>query len=1726
MPLLSGRRTATSVLASLALLGMSLGKEFEISYVIEPFEAENITQSQGWFTTDSALDYAATKEESLFGNASLRIDLEPLPPVGTFGFGWTSPEGQPLHNCIGATHLSLWYRLKTTTFHVTGIQLSLTDDSNQTGNYHHDTADSSDNHQWQEILIDLDNDLMPFNTGQIRGWQVEVEVTSASVDPEGAQAILFDQLACVGGGEMLGNPLRLDGKTWDQAVREGNWREEYYQSDQSASQSELELRGDDTFAVNYTIEQTEDWGGFMSVEFVAPGHGYYNLSGATDVYFQYEILQASSAPGRAHLRLILTESSETTACSDQCSNDWERWYAFNYILDETSGTSGVVDLPLEGSEQGGVAPFWLPGWSGGVGNRQLDVEHIKGMVLEFSVDSQGDKGSLVHGMLDIHGMAAQFNEEEQSKNDNNEPFEISYVMEPFEWKDDDWFVHDNNTNLNITLTQPGEGLFGNSSLLVGFDFEGPATAEFGVLNPNAPFNCYGATHLSIWYRLNETLATSMPEILLRLVDDDGDSKKVHLERYTTIRFPAPQDDGWHEFRIPTEQMKLDNDVGGNGWLDLNRLRGWSIAVTGASTTGALEVDQLACIGGEALIGSSFHIGLASFEEALEKDVWSAQFYQSELSENETSIGLEEGAFRVDYTVQQVESWGGFIGLGSQAPGPAYYNLSRANYLNLRYKTRQPASVPGRLHLRLILNDRSDVCSTCSDYERWYNFNYVLDENQTTGEIQIPLEGSTDASSPFWFTGWAGGVGNMEFDKDHIKGFLFEFSVDSQGDLGSTVSGAVDLFDLSASKTKDFLSLQGQETSDEGILVEEHDLYFDTSSPRFRRREFLGNQCAETCASDPTCLYALSTGSDCYTASSLAAGDVTLANTVALRRDVTAFWLDGRRRGDFCEVCECLEADRTIDCHSRDLKTAPKIFRLPWHPRTLDLRNNSNLLVLGYGALDEIADSLEELWLPEQMAYVSPDLNEMPALSAIHWGGPSKVLSNVILRPDGAFSDVCCSQGRHTNLTEPSAGMTFCQMDVKRPGSDSTYAPFLNYFDGSHISIIRPNSDFMSEAADSVEKCAEYCSIVSDCKYFSYDARFPQAEHVCYLRRDNGTIHRTVCCEADHYADEDKLLPGWTSGMPPRTRNEVDNARVLIGPQLLVVDPSNGYEAHYDLHLGSMPLRGAVWIEPSILVETSGLDVVFQPERVVLYDSISTVRVTVTVSVAGVDLGRKLPPLLVHNSITSCDQAFMESSDAIIADRDTTVFIDIILPEVEDDSIAWVILAVSVSLAIVTAIVLFIYFDLQRKSNDAIWEVKRSELVFGNPPEIVGRGSYGLVLKAEYRGTAVAVKRVIPPKQKKTAAGAMDDSTGHKFSGSYEIKPEESVRSKPSTTLGSFMMSIGGNSISGTRSRHSTWKKRKEDFMKEMRHLSKLRHPCITTVMGAVVGKTEPMLVMELMHHGSLYDLLHNETMILDAELILPLLRDISQGMRFLHSSKPTVVHADLKSQNILVDKNFRAKVADFGLSQRKMNVAAGTPLWMAPELLRGECSNTAASDVYSFGIILYEVYSRKEPYCGEEVEEVLRLVADKTMNKRPEIPKNMPPSVQAFMTDCLVAEPEQRPTFTELDQRLQRVDEKNLETPNNLRSSRRRANISLDDIFPKHIADALAEGRKVEAQHRDCVTIFFSDIVGFTNISSTLEPVKIAGMLDRLYTKFDNLSHKHDIYKVETIGDAYMAVSN
>jgi len=257
-------------------------------------------------------------------------------------------------------------------------------------------------------------------------------------------------------------------------------------------------------------------------------------------------------------------------------------------------------------------------------------------------------------------------------------------------------------------------------------------------------------------------------------------------------------------------------------------------------------------------------------------------------------------------------------------------------------------------------------------------------------------------------------------------------------------------------------------------------------------------------------------------------------------------------------------------------------------------------------------------------------------------------------------------------------------------------------------------------------------------------------------------------------------------------------------------------------------------------------------------------------------------------------------------------------------------------------------------------------------------------------------------------------------------------------------------------------------------------------------------------------------------------------MVYLHAASPPVLHKDLKAGNVLVDDKFRAKITDFGLSMKGAKGMIGTPFWMAPELLRGE-KHTTKTDVYAFAILLFELFSREEPFETDDVEHVLKLVADMKLphEYRPHSDEmlGLPHFLNDLMLECWNKNPLRRPSFQEISQRVQNLDVKDLEQFFESSASRWVDNTNRDrdllhQVFPAHIADALKEGKKVDPEQHDCVTIFFSDIVGFTNISQNLQPMQVMNMLDRLYRKLDRLAKKHEVFKVETIGDAYMAVSN
>jgi hypothetical protein len=259
-----------------------------------------------------------------------------------------------------------------------------------------------------------------------------------------------------------------------------------------------------------------------------------------------------------------------------------------------------------------------------------------------------------------------------------------------------------------------------------------------------------------------------------------------------------------------------------------------------------------------------------------------------------------------------------------------------------------------------------------------------------------------------------------------------------------------------------------------------------------------------------------------------------------------------------------------------------------------------------------------------------------------------------------------------------------------------------------------------------------------------------------------------------------------------------------------------------------------------------------------------------------------------------------------------------------------------------------------------WEIDPHDVTLG--PRI-GIGSYGEVYKGTWRGTEVAVKRFI-----------------------------EQQNLSPQLV---------------------------QEFRDEVAMMARLRHPNIVLFLGAVTRPPHLAIVTQFMPRGSLFRLIHRSTTSsLDARRRHAIAMDIARGMHYLHSCRPAIVHRDLKSPNLLVDRDWTVKVCDFGLSRAKPQTYltsrshGGTPEWMAPEILRNEPSDEKC-DVYSFGVVLYELITSKEPWHALNQMQVVGAVG--FAGQRLQLPaEGVAPGLAALVHQCWATKPSERPSFEEI----------------------------------------------------------------------------------------------------------------
>ncbi|XP_077987526.1 atrial natriuretic peptide receptor 1-like [Glandiceps talaboti] len=360
---------------------------------------------------------------------------------------------------------------------------------------------------------------------------------------------------------------------------------------------------------------------------------------------------------------------------------------------------------------------------------------------------------------------------------------------------------------------------------------------------------------------------------------------------------------------------------------------------------------------------------------------------------------------------------------------------------------------------------------------------------------------------------------------------------------------------------------------------------------------------------------------------------------------------------------------------------------------------------------------------------------------------------------------------------------------------------------------------------------------------------------------------------------------------------------------------------------------------------------------------------------------------------------------------------------------------------------------------------------------------------------------------------------------------------------------------------------------ELNKLREFHHPNLTKFVGACVEVPKACLLVEYCSKGSLQDILENEAIKLDWMFRYSLIFDLVKGMDFIHGSF-LKFHGNLKSSNCLVDMRFVLKITDFGLRQWREHIPGYDDdndtlelsdyyglFWRAPELLRNVSvdQGTQKGDIYSFGIILQEIMTRSGPYETELTEQCLSPKAIIENVKGTAVPPFRPKMVSLSQTPddiinlmerCWSDVEDERPDIVKIKQSVKLMSSQlgisgnimdNLlrrmeQYANNLESivaerttllveEKKKSEKLLEQLLPRAVAEQLKQGRCVAAEAFDSVTIFFSDIVGFTALSATSLPIQVVDLLNDLYTCFDDIIDSYDVYKVETIGDAYMVVS-
>jgi serine/threonine protein kinase len=219
---------------------------------------------------------------------------------------------------------------------------------------------------------------------------------------------------------------------------------------------------------------------------------------------------------------------------------------------------------------------------------------------------------------------------------------------------------------------------------------------------------------------------------------------------------------------------------------------------------------------------------------------------------------------------------------------------------------------------------------------------------------------------------------------------------------------------------------------------------------------------------------------------------------------------------------------------------------------------------------------------------------------------------------------------------------------------------------------------------------------------------------------------------------------------------------------------------------------------------------------------------------------------------------------------------------------------------------------------------------------------------------------------------------------------------------------------------------RSQFLNEASLAGKLRHPHIVSILDAVVGEDSGHIAMELVTGG---DLSRHVT----PESLLPIPDVLQIAFKCCgaleYAAKEGIVHRDIKPANIMLVTGTEVKIADFGAavlkkSQVVQTAALGSPYYMSPEQIEGNKALTFHSDMYSLGVVLYELLTGRRPFTGDNLEALIGNILKVQPVPPSELRAGLPKAVDAIVLRALRKAPENRyPTWTEFALEVSKVGE-------------------------------------------------------------------------------------------------------